>query len=104
LVWVGSAVALVTAAVLGIAELGGADRLLVIVAALVYLFGVQLPTVTINIPLNNELQKADLSTMSEPIQKRARSGFEVRWNRWNAIRAACSSLASILLLLVLLRV
>src|SRR5215813_9312158 len=55
-VWVGSVLALVAAAVLGIGALSGAERLLIIVAALVYLLCVQLPTVTINIPLNNTLR------------------------------------------------
>ena len=103
-VWVGSVLALVAAAVLGLWALSGADRLLVIVASLVYLLCVQLPTVTINIPLNNELQKLDRDTMNEATRKRARADFEPRWNRWNAIRAACASLASILLVLLLLRV
>jgi uncharacterized membrane protein len=103
-VWVGSVLALVAAAVLGLRALSGADRLLVIVAALVYLLCVQLPTVTLNIPLNNALQKLDPDTMNEATRKRARDDFEPRWNRWNAIRAACASLASILLVLLLLRV
>jgi uncharacterized membrane protein len=102
-VWVGSALSLVAAAVFGLRVLGGADRLLVIVAALVYILCVQLPTVTINIPLNNELQKLDTSTMTETTRKRARDNFEPRWNRWNAIRTACASLVSILLLLLLFR-
>jgi hypothetical protein len=75
LVWVGSVLALVAAAVLGLWELSGADRLLVIVAALVYLLCVQLPTVTINIPLNNSLQKLDSSTMNEMTRKQARDGL-----------------------------
>ena len=104
LVWVGSVLAVIAVAVLGILKLGGTDRLVLIAAALVYLLGVQLPTAIINIPMNNELQKLDLSTMNETMLQRARSNFEPRWNRWNAIRAACSSCASILLLLVLLRV
>jgi uncharacterized membrane protein len=104
LVWVGSALALITAAVLGIWALGGADRLLIIVIALVYILGVQLPTVAINVPLNNALQNLDISTMNETERKRARERFESRWNRWNAIRTACASLVSILLVLLLLRV
>ena len=48
LVWVGSVVALVTSAVLGIGQLDGAGSLLIIFTALTYLLGVQLPTVTIN--------------------------------------------------------
>ena len=102
-VWVGSALSLIAAAVFGFWALGGADRLLLTVAAFVYLLGVQLPTVTINIPLNNALQKLDPSTMSETMRKRARADFEVRWNRWNAIRTACASLTSILMLILLFR-
>jgi uncharacterized membrane protein len=101
--WVGSVLSLVGAAVLGLWALSGADRLLLIVAALVYILGVQLPTVTINIPLNNELKKLDLGTMTETTRKRARDAFEARWNRWNAIRAAFASLVSILLLILLYR-
>jgi uncharacterized membrane protein len=103
-VWVGSVLSLIAAAVFGLWALSGADRLLLIVAALVYLLCVQLPTVTINIPLNTELQKLDPSTMSETTRKRARDDFEPRWNRWNEIRAACASLASLLLLILLFRV
>jgi uncharacterized membrane protein len=103
-VWVGSVLAVIATAVLGTLKLSGTDRLLVIAATVVYLLGVQLPTATINVPMNNELQKLDLSTMNETMLKRARSNFEPRWNRWNVIRAACSICASILLLLLLLKV
>lgn len=102
-VWVGSVLALVAAAVLGFWALSGADLLLTVFAALVYLFGVQWPTVTINIPLNNEMQKLDPGTMNETARKRARDDFEPRWNRANAIRTTCASLVSIVLMLLLLR-
>ena len=103
LVWVGSVVALVIAAVLGIGRLDGAGRLLIIFAALVYLLGVQLPTVTINIPLNNKLQTLDVDAMNETTQKAARQDFEPRWNLWNSIRAAFASLASALFIVLLFR-
>jgi uncharacterized membrane protein len=102
-VWVGSALSLTAAAVIGFWALGGADRLILTVTALVYLLGVQLPTVAINIPLNNALQKVDPSTMSEATRKRARADFEPRWNRWNAVRTAGAILTSILLLILILR-
>ena len=101
LVWVGSVVALVTSAVLGIWQLDGARRLLIIFAALVYLLGVQLPTVTINIPLNNKLQTLDVDAMNETTQEAARKDFEPRWKRWNSIRTAFASLASALLIVLL---
>jgi len=103
LVWVGSVVALVTSAVLGIGQLDGAGRLLIIFAALAYLLGVQLPTVTINIPLNNKLQTLDVDAMNETTQKAARKDFEPRWNLWNSIRATFASLASALLIILLFR-
>jgi uncharacterized membrane protein len=34
----------------------------------------------------------------------ARAEFEPRWNRWNAIRTGCATLATVLFLLVLIRV
>jgi uncharacterized membrane protein len=103
-VWVGSVLSLIAAAVCGIWAVGGTDRLFLIAAALVYLLGVQLPTATINIPLNKELQKLELSTLNEMMRKRARDNFEPRWNRWNAMRTACASLTCILLLILLLSV
>ena len=104
LVWVGSVLSLIAAAVVGVWALGGADRLLLIGAALVYLLSVQLPTATINIPLNNQLQTLDPGTMSDTTRRRARDEFEPRWNRWNNIRAASASLTTILLLILLFRV
>ncbi len=101
LVWIGSVVALLPSAGLGIWQLDGAGRLLIIFAALAYLLGVQLPTVTINIPLNNKLQTLDVDSMNETTQKAAREDFEPRWNLWNSIRAAFASLASALLIIQL---
>jgi uncharacterized membrane protein len=101
LVWLGSVVALVTSAALGIGPLDGAGRLLIIFAVLAYLVGVQLPTATINIPLNNKLQTLDVDAMNETMQNAARKEFEPRWNQWNSIRTAFASLASALLMILL---
>jgi uncharacterized membrane protein len=102
-VWVGSVLSVLAAAVLGFRALSGTDRLLVIVAALVYVLCVQLPTVVVNVPMNNALQELDSDTMNETTRKRAREDFEPRWNRWNVFRAASASLVSILLAVLLLR-
>lgn len=101
LVWVGSAVTLVTSVVFGIGQLDGVGRLLIILATLAYILGVQLPTVTINVPLNNKLQTLDVDAMNDTTQKTARKAFEPRWNRWNSIRAAIASLVSVLLITLL---
>ena len=103
LVWVGSVVALVTSVVLGIGQLDGVGRLLIIFAALAYLLGVQLPTFTINVPLNNKLQTLEVDDLDEPTQKEARKDFEPRWNLWNSIRTAFASVASALLIILLFR-
>jgi uncharacterized membrane protein len=103
LVWLGSIVTLIASVVLGIGQLDGVGGLLMGCAAVVYLFGVQLPTFTINIPLNNRIQSVDVDTMDEAARKAARLDFEPRWNRWNVMRTVLSSVVSVLLLTLLLR-
>lgn len=103
LVWVGSAIALVVTVVLGFAQLDGIGRLLMGVAVLIYVLGVQLPTITINIPLNNQLQSLDVNALTETAHRQSREDFEPRWNRWNMIRTYLSCLVSVLLMILLLR-
>jgi len=93
LVWMGSVVAVVVAAFWGLWALAGLDRAMVVLAAVVYLGGVQVPTFIVNIPLNNRVQRGAVG----------REEFEPRWNRWNAFRTACAVLASVLFLAVLVR-
>jgi len=100
-VWVGSVVALVAAAGLGIGQLDGAQRLLLILAPLIYILGVQLSTFTINVPLNNTLQALNVDDMNETALKAARLRFEPRWNQWNLVRTPFASLASALLIVLL---
>ena len=102
-VWVGSVVVLVATAVLGFGELDGEGRLLMIVATLIYILGVQVPTFTINVPLNNRLQALDVDAVNDTARKGARTDFEPRWTRWNSIRTALASLVSTLLMILLLR-
>ncbi len=103
LVWLGSAVVLLLSTVLGIWQLAGLDRFLLIAACAIYLFGVQLPTVTINIPLNNQLQSQDLDTLTEAALLETSAKFESRWLRWNAIRSILAILTTVLLLVLLIR-
>lgn len=104
LVWLGSALVLIIAAVLGIGQLDGVGRLLIISAALIYILGVQLPTITINIPLNNKIQTLNVDAMGEESHKAARDNFESRWNRWNKNRTVLSSLVSVLLIILVFRI
>ncbi|WP_200333949.1 anthrone oxygenase family protein [Thiocystis violacea] len=103
LVWAGSVATVAVAAVLGLWSLDGADRLLLVVATTLYLLGAQLPTFMVNVPLNNQIQSLDPDGLDEPAQTSARRAFEPRWNRWNAIRTVMASLASALLILLMLR-
>lgn len=100
-VWMGSAAALIVTAALGVWQLEGTTRMLVVVAAVVYLLGVQLPTITVNIPLNNRIQSLRLPTMDEDSQASERRVFEARWNLWNVIRTIFACLVSLLLLIAL---
>lgn len=103
LVWLGSALVLLVSTVLGIWRLDGIDRILLVVSCAIYLFGVQLPTVAINIPLNNHLQSQDLDSMTESQLHATTERFESRWLRWNTIRTFLAILTSVLLLVLLIR-
>ena len=103
LVWIGSAVVLVASTVLGIWRLEGLDRILLIVACVIYIFGVQVPTVTINIPLNDQLQSLDLDAMPNPEVLATAENFGSRWLRWNTIRTVVATLTTVLLLVLLVR-
>ena len=88
---------------LGVWQLDGTERVLLIVACVVYLLGVQFPTITINIPLNNELQSLDLDAASDESITEARTNFESRWIRWNSIRTAIAIFVTTLLLFILVQ-
>jgi uncharacterized membrane protein len=103
LVWLGSAVALIVTAVLGWWKLDGFDRWILVAGAALYVFGVQTPTVTINVPLNNELQSRDLDAESETGLFDLRARFETRWTKWNSIRTIVAIVTTALLIVLLLR-
>lgn len=103
LVWLGSALALAVGLALGIGQLGGIERLLLVAAGALHFLGVQLPTVAVNVPLNNELQAVDVDKTDENALRSARQRFERRWNRSNLLRTVLSVLSAGALAVLLLR-
>ena len=103
LVWVGSVIALVASGLLGFGRLEGLDRGLLVAAVVLYLGGVQAPTATVNIPLNNHLQTLDLATVDEATVIMERERFEERWTRWNTIRTIVATVVSLMLIVLVLR-
>ena len=99
--WLGSALALILALVVGLGRLDGLPRALLAAAGGIYLLGVQLPTLVVNVPLNNELQEVDVDAADDAACGAARRRFESRWNRWNVVRTVLAVLTTILLLAVL---
>lgn len=94
IVWLGSVVAVIAAVALGWSQTSGGTRALLLSGALFYLLGLQLPTATMNIPLNNRVQAIDPASMSAEELAEARAWFEAPWNRWNAIRTFLGVLAT----------
>ena len=103
-VWLGSIVSLLAATGMGFSQLEGLAQGLLLAATALYLFGVQLPTFRGNVPLNNQLQTLELTTMSEPDLAEARRSFEQPWNRLNLFRTLiCLGVAILLIVVVLIR-
>jgi uncharacterized membrane protein len=89
--------------VLGFSQLDGFELLVMIASSVIYLFGVQLPTILINIPLNNKLQGVDVTVIDQTEANQARQDFEPRWNRSNAIRTVLASITTLLLIILFSR-
>ncbi len=101
--WFGSIVTLVATCLLGVRQLGGTELTLLVAAGVVYLVGVQLPTLTVNVPLNNQVQTLDIPALDEQALADARRDFETPWTRWNTIRTVFACLAAAMLILLVLR-
>jgi len=71
-------------------------------AAIVYIIGAFGVTVLGNIPLNNTLDKFNLSNASADGMRSMRNLFETRWNNLNLIRTVASTISFSLLILALL--
>ena len=103
LVWIGSAIAIIVLAFYGLGSLQGIDFFLLAMTTFAYILGVQVPTITIHLPLNNKIQTLNIDTLSDIHIKEARNEFESRWNTSNVIRTAIACLVSILLIILLYR-
>lgn len=104
LVWFGSAASVCAAAVLGFWEVTGVDRVLLVAAATVFVVGVHVPTLTVNVPLNNAVQRLDVPATPQAVASDARLAFEARWTRWNTVRLWLALGVTVVLLVVTVRV
>lgn len=102
LVWGGSAIILILTTILGVGQLTGISRLLLVSAVMIYALGVQLPTIVVNIPLNNRVQTLDIQTLAMSQLEIERTQFEERWNRWNRLRTIMAALTTIILILLMM--
>lgn len=99
-VWLGSMAALVAAVISGFGQLDSWDYSILVFATLAYFFGVQVSTVVINIPLNNQLQEFDVEKANEAELDAERQRFEGRWNTWNVRRTIVACVVTALLIAV----
>ncbi|RJU87891.1 MAG: DUF1772 domain-containing protein [Candidatus Poseidoniales archaeon] len=104
LIWVGSIISIIGSLITGTMNLSGNQLYLLWIGSTLYLFGLQLPTIRFNIPLNNTLQELDILSLSESELETSRREFESPWNRWNRFRTVNGIVAVSILLLLLFQV
>lgn len=75
--------------------------MLILVASVIYSVGAFGVTVAGNIPLNEQLDAVNLSKISAQEAQQLRQLIEVKWNVFNWIRTVSSTVAFVLVLLVL---
>ena len=100
-VWAGSVFFFIAAVVFSFIPEAGSYSFHLLVLFIVYFAGVQLPTIIINVPLNNKLQSIDVDQLIETELIKVRKEFESKWNRSNVFRTIIASLTSVSLLVVL---
>jgi uncharacterized membrane protein len=76
----------------------------IIVTGFFYLIGVQGLTISIHIPLNNNIQKIDVDKEDELKLNEVRKEFEIKWNYYNRIRTVVAFTVTTLLMLILLNI
>lgn len=101
--FMGSLVVLPVAAWLSYKEGGSTSLYLLLAATLVYAAGVLGVTAFGNIPLNNRLDKFEISTASTEAVKAMRQKFEASWNVLHHIRTYAAMLSFLLAIFSLLR-
>lgn len=75
-----------------------------VLATIIYFLGVLLVTIFGNVPLNEILDKTDLSSASSEDLKSLREKFEVKWNRLHLIRTISSITSFIVLIIGLIQI
>ncbi|QQS41380.1 MAG: DUF1772 domain-containing protein [Acidobacteriota bacterium] len=98
LVWAGSGVGSIASAVVGLLYLQGVALAFTLTGCAVFIALVHVPTVAVNVPLNNRLQALDPEKLSVEELKEARNAFEKPWLFWNTVRTVASVLALAMLL------
>ena len=101
LTWIGSIVSLLSTILTSIISFGLSDTWLVVLFSVVYLLGVQGITISIHIPLNNQIQKVLIEELNDEAITDERVKFERKWNFFNNIRTSISISVTLLLLIIL---
>jgi|TARA_B100000161_G_C33313155_1_gene307982 uncharacterized membrane protein len=101
LTWIGSIVSLLSTILTSIISFGLSETWLVVLLSIFYLLGVQGITISIHIPLNNQIQKVLIEELNDEAITDERVKFERKWNFFNNIRTSISISVTLLLLIIL---
>ena len=104
LIWIGSILSVISTIVFSIFNINADYSIFIIVTVFFYLIGVQGLTISIHIPLNNNIQKIDVDKEDELKLNEVRKEFEIKWNYYNRIRTVVAFTVTTLLMLILLNI
>ena len=104
LIWIGSILSVISTIVFSIFNINADYSIFIIVTGFFYLIGVQGLTISMHIPLNNNIQKIDVDKEDELKLNEVRKEFEIKWNYYNRIRTVVAFTVTTLLMLILLNI
>ena len=101
LTWIGSIISVIATILSSIVSTGLSEAWIIVLVGAVYLLGVQGITISIHLPLNNHIQKLNVSEMNDQTLNDERSKFEAKWNFFNYIRTVVAFSVSLIFILIL---
>ena len=104
LIWIGSILSVISTIAFSIFNINADYSILIMGTGFFYLIGVQGLTISIHIPLNNNIQKIDVDKEDELKLNEVRKEFEIKWNYYNRIRTVVAFTVTTLLMLILLNI
>lgn len=104
IVWLGSLISVLALSLLSLHTTEASMRWLILGSTLIFILGVHFPTISKNVPLNNQLKSVSIESADEEIISKFKKQFDEIWIPWNHRRTIASVVSFLLFLICLFKI